>query len=760
MHHMRGLVRNAGRKALRALEAQHTTASSRACVCRVQLVDVNGERRNVALLHPGALLRMVNGMTPSEALRALEGIAQQLGSASHKTPADAAASPKTDVGSLETAFDADVAIPQLYVKDEVRDACAEVQRRHNRFMAKLRGRLLSSDPVAVEEALQRWLKKSPRDLDDAETAEYNGMVESLAATDATAAIALAIHPHLPSLSAAASTALAALVQLHTSAAVHAFLETFAGKDESVSSASDSCATQLAVRLRRELDKTQSNEPQPASMPADVAPQEPTLGIGALLSEATHFFIDPGVVFPTEPASIQAWANQFLSPDMLPVNRAAAVLEQVRQRRLQPRRVAMDSLSVWTLTDLERPWLRFALQSSAPRECAKGDICVSAAYQLALKDAKRNLVDNRLLHVYAGALARGDISPLDDSFAAYLEECGECHGTDISERPSIIRFTLPRVPDGVPLLRALHDLAPKCSYWRALLDHLAETCVRASTAPMGEVKVEVQLPPVHECVAAAAAGEVQLPTIPVLYEDEDVLVVDKPAGLATSRHGLSCTQLGTPTTDLISVLLATERAGALARGVFRQGQVHRLDVETSGCLLIAKSEVAADSLRHQIGTSAAFSHHSKIYHALCVVLEPSLRHVRLHDDIIDAADPKIRTRYRVIHFFPKHRVVWVECRIQQGKKHQVRRHLASRGFPILADVEHGGAVCCQSMMSRIALHAHSLSFIHPVTADPMIVVAPLPEDFRRCLALLGGTEAYQQETASTMQSEQSCGRNTG
>ncbi|CAJ1993327.1 RNA pseudouridylate synthase / RluA [Leishmania donovani] len=738
MHHVRGLVRHAGRKVLRALEARQTTTLPQACLCRVELVDVNGERQAVTLLHPGALLTMVKGMTPSQALRALEDIAQQLDTPAQTTSAGATSSTKIDEGSSRAVLGTEHAIPQLYVKDQVHGTCTEVQRRQCRFIAKVRGRFVSSDPAAVEGALHGWLQKSPGDLDDVEAAQYNGMVESLAATDTAAAIALAINPSLPSLSAAASAALASLVQLHTPAAVHAFLESFAGKDESATSASDSCATQLAMRLRRELGKAQSNESRPAVSSAGVAAQRPGHGMGALLREATHFSIDPGVVFPAEPASIQAWANQFVSPDMLPVSRAAAVLKQVRQRRLQPRRVAMDSLSVWTLTDLERPWLRFALESSAQAQCARGDTYVSAAYQLALKDPKRNLVDNRLLHTYARALARGDISPLDDSFAAYLEECGECHDTAASERPSIIRFTLSSVPDGVPLLRALHDLAPKCSYWRTLLDHLADSCVRVSTAPMSEVKVEVRLPCVHECVAAATAAEVKLPIIPVLYEDDDVLVVDKPAGLATSRHGLSCTQLGTPTTDLISVLLATDRVGALARGIFRQGQVHRLDAETSGCLLIAKSDVAADSLRHQLGTSAAFSHHSKIYHALCVVLEPSLRNVRLHDDIIDAADPKIRTRYRVIRFFPKHRVAWVECRIQQGKKHQIRRHLASRGLPILADLEHGGAVCCQSMISRVALHAHSLSFIHPVTADPITAAAPLPADFRRCLSLLRDT----------------------
>ncbi|KAK7200940.1 RNA pseudouridylate synthase [Novymonas esmeraldas] len=734
MHHVRGLVRHAGRRALRTLEAPPSTLTADSCVRPAQLMDVTGATQRVALLHAGALLKLVGDMPATEALRTVAHVASML-----DTPVLAASAAHSTATAPESR-DGDAC---LYVRDEVHVACSELRCRNRRFIAKVRGRLRSSDAAAVDASLQQWLQRRPGDFSDADVAEYNGMVEALVATDATAAIALAINPSLPRLSANASTALAALVQLHTPAAVHAFLESFASKDEAAASAADTCATQLAVRLRRETS-------QAAAVASDTLTMRPSPPLDALLHEATHFCVDPGVVFPTEPAAIQRWADRFLRPDMLPVSRAAALLELVRRRRLQPRRVMVDSLSVWTLTDLERPWFKDALESPAEGVAPADAASSSTAYQLALKDARRNLVDNRLLHTYAAALARGDVSPLDDSFAAFLEECGEVHTTGAaaaqSELPTSLCFTLSRVPDGVPLLRALLDLAPQCSFWRTLLDHRAAECAQATTAPMGEVHITVQLPTTHECVAAAASGAVPTPSLPVLYEDADVLVVDKPAGLATSRHGLSCTQLGAPTTDLISALLASDRGAAMGR-VFRHGQVHRLDTETSGCVLVAKTEVAADSLRHQMGTSAAFSHQGKIYHALCVVLEPSLRHVRLHDDIVDAADPKVRTRYRVIGFFAKDRVAWVECRIEQGKKHQIRRHLASRGLPILADVVHGGAACCQSMMDRVALHAHSLSFIHPVTAEPTVVVAPLPEDFRRCLDMLRCNDAADNAAAA-------------
>lgn len=732
MHHVRGLVRRSGRQALHALESlQASPASSvQCCVCRVQLLDVRGSCHSTVLLHSGALLKLVKDMSPQSALAAINEVSTLLESHPAPTaPLSGEAAPHMSPQHSSTEEEPLVALPtsaaptpSLYVKDDAAEACAEVQQRQRRFLAKLRGRFCATDGAAVEAVLRAWLATAERGFDDAAVAQYSAMVESLAGVDAAAAVALAINPALPPLSPSASSALAELVQLHTPSAVHAFLESFASRDEAAAAAVDTCATQLAVRLRREAAKATT----------------PTGGAAALLREATSFSVDPGVVYPAEPAAIQSWADQFLRPDMLPADRAAAVLGEVRRRRLQPRRVSMDSLSVWTLTDLERPWLRFALETAATGStAANGTAYVSAAYQLALKDVRRNFVDNRLLRTYAGALARGDISPLDESFSAFVEECGECHSGAGAERPGVLRFALPRVPAGESLRRALHDLAPQSSFWRTLVDHCADTHIRAATAPHGEVLVEVRLPTEHECVAAAAAGLTPVPPIPVLYEDANVMVVDKPAGLATSRHGLSGTQLGYPVTDLISVLLSASGGSGALSHVFRQGQVHRLDVETSGCLLIAKSDTAADSLRHQVGTSAAFSHHSKIYHALCLVLEPSLHHVRLRDDVADAADPKIRTRYRVIRFFPRQRVAWVECRIQQGKRHQIRRHLASRGFPILGDVEHGGAACCQPMMDRVALHAHSLSFVHPVTAEPLTVVAPLPDDFSRCLAILRG-----------------------
>ncbi|CCW68993.1 unnamed protein product [Phytomonas sp. Hart1] len=139
----------------------------------------------------------------------------------------------------------------------------------------------------------------------------------------------------------------------------------------------------------------------------------------------------------------------------------------------------------------------------------------------------------------------------------------------------------------------------------------------------------------------------------------------------------------------------------------------------------------------MGTGAAFSADSKIYLALCVVVEPELTRVLLKGVLRDRAEPAVQTRYRIVKFFTPARLALVECRIQQGKKHQIRRHLASVGMPIVGDVVHGGAACIRPFIRRVALHALSISFVHPKTDAKICVTAPLPDDFQQALKTLNG-----------------------
>ncbi|KEG13259.1 RNA pseudouridylate synthase [Trypanosoma grayi] len=724
MHQVRGLVRRSSAPALRLLEKRIVPHDVTTCFVGAAFVDGEGVRAGVQLLHPSALLQLLEDMPKSEALLSVREAKKAVLASGDAAPPHAALRATSS---------------SLCVKYTTPYTIAELRRRQLRFLAKTEGRLMAHDLPVVEAFTQGLLartnsgqqqhqqqKGEPQHeaFHPEEVVVYRGIVEELARINPPAALALAINRKLPSLGSGASAALAQLVSLDKSAALLSFLEGFAEKDE-MSTASETCATQVAIRLRNKLWELR-----------EASPTDPTKALlGDSLAVACRFNVDPGAVFPTDAGAIQRWSSQFLQDSMWPMERAAVISDIVRRKQLMPRRVSLDCLSSWCLNDLERPWLSGLLgtcQNEAMTNSPMESVYRSAL-ACALKEPKRYLVDSRLLQQYAALLRGGDMEPTHPSFAHFIEECGECH--DDTERPAELSFLL-QVTQGT-VMDALVALAPQCSYWRTLLS-MKQDGNEAFVAPQGHVRVTVKLPRVHECVEAAmrTAGASSSLCLSVLYEDEDLVVFNKPPHMATSRHALSCTQLGDATvTDIVSLVLASPERGRVVRGVFRQGQVHRLDTETSGCLIMAKSDCAATSLRHQMGTSAAYAQNNKVYLALCAVLEPDLSRIPLQGVLRDPLDVKITTRYRVVRFFRQSRVALVECRIQQGKKHQIRRHLATAGLPILQDLDHGGAACCTPVIQRVALHAAALTIVHPRTANVITFVAPLTADFQEAIRQL-------------------------
>lgn len=689
---MKGMVRRVSHTTLRDIEANAQSHDALSTLSTISLIDSGGSTAVARLVHFGNLVAAAENSPAPDALKELRAVKSALATPA-VSPPDA---------------------PVLYVRDGVCATKAEIERRQTRTIWKHEGRLLAANVAEASAFVKDLLAKHQGGAPPTEweVCVFRGLVEELCVRgDAETALALAINPRLPLLNSAASAALAK-VPTTSPAAVRAFLDGFAAKDDQLP-ACETCATQLARRLRREEDSDS---------------QAARENITACMS----FNVDPSSVFPADAVAIQNWASQYITSNMGLEERAESVRQRVRKQKLLPRRMAIDSLSIWCMTDLGRSWVRESIGDVDRHSIHATSPVLAASQQTALsyvlKDPKRNLVDARLLHQYAQLLHRGDILPTCESFPAFLEECGESHGED--ERPVTVSFTMPLPNDVESLHAALRRLAPRCSYWTTLLDHYPERFA-AFAAPFGEVQVEVSLPVGHESVAAASEVSGAMP--PVLFEDDHVIVVDKPAGIATTCHALSSTQAGSATTDLLSLVLKHRPE---MQGCFRQGQVHRLDTMTSGCLIFSKSMAAADSLRHQMGTSGAFSIRRKVYVTLCRVLEPELSRVPLHGEMVDPSDSKVHTRYRILRYSSKNRIAMVECRFQQGKKHQIRRHLASAGLPILADTEHGGACCCTPLIRRVALHAASISFVHPILGEAMCVSAPLPDDFHRALRIFG------------------------
>jgi 23S rRNA pseudouridine1911/1915/1917 synthase len=243
-----------------------------------------------------------------------------------------------------------------------------------------------------------------------------------------------------------------------------------------------------------------------------------------------------------------------------------------------------------------------------------------------------------------------------------------------------------------------------------------------------------LPP--EPIAASAVAEPI--ALDVLHEDEDLIVVDKPAGLVVHPAP------GHPGGTLVNALL--HRCGDLAGigGVLRPGIVHRLDRGTSGVLVAAKRDAAHAAL------AAQFHDHTVLRVYLAIVrgapaveggrVERAIgRHPRDRKrmSVETTAGRRAVTAWRVRERFPARGFALLEVRPETGRTHQIRVHLAASGLPIAGDPVYGRAARAPGgpPLDRPALHAAVLGFTHPRTGERMRFEAPPPADFRAALAWL-------------------------
>jgi 23S rRNA pseudouridine1911/1915/1917 synthase len=232
-------------------------------------------------------------------------------------------------------------------------------------------------------------------------------------------------------------------------------------------------------------------------------------------------------------------------------------------------------------------------------------------------------------------------------------------------------------------------------------------------------------------------------IAVLYEDADLIVIDKPPGLVVHPAP------GHPGGTLVNALL--HHCGSLAGvgGVLRPGIVHRLDRGTSGVLVAAKSDAAHRAL------AAQFHDHSieRVYHALVrgVPREDAgrldlpigrHRHDRKRMSVAARSARDAHTAWRVSRRFPRSDRAWLEVRPETGRTHQIRVHLAAAGLPIVGDPVYGrrGRTPAEMALSHPALHAQRLGFTHPTSGARLGFEAPPPADVAELLADLERREA--------------------
>jgi 23S rRNA pseudouridine1911/1915/1917 synthase len=256
-------------------------------------------------------------------------------------------------------------------------------------------------------------------------------------------------------------------------------------------------------------------------------------------------------------------------------------------------------------------------------------------------------------------------------------------------------------------------------------------------------IAVRVPP-----PAAALPEAEAIELDILYEDDQLIVLNKPAGMVVHPAP------GSHSATLVNALLH-HCAGSLSGigGVKRPGIVHRLDKDTSGIMVAAKTDIAHHAL------SAQFARHTNLraYLAVCrgVPVPPEGEiagrigrspHDRKKMAPVQKGGKIALTRYRVIKRFGMVAAL-VECRLATGRTHQIRVHMASIGHPLVGDSLYGRkhpprtssapaeVKAALAHFPRQALHAWQLGFSHPITHEPLIFQNDLPIDINELISLL-------------------------
>lgn len=316
----------------------------------------------------------------------------------------------------------------------------------------------------------------------------------------------------------------------------------------------------------------------------------------------------------------------------------------------------------------------------------------------------------------------------------------------SQRPRVARLSIPDALDGQRLDKALATLLAEEPYLlsrarlQSLIDHkhiLADgkPILRASQKVKAKDTFVVELPEPE-----SAKPRAQKMDLRIVFEDKDVIVLDKPAGMVA--HPAPGNRDGT----LVNALLAHcgESLSGIG-GVARPGIVHRLDKDTSGLMVVAKNDLAHQGLAAQFADRSLSRTYRAIVHGVPTprvgtVDAPIGRHVRDRKKMAITAKGRVAvTHYEVIEAFGALASL-VECSLETGRTHQIRVHLAHIKHPVLGDPIYGlrgGLKKGIPPFPRQALHAVGLRFIHPRTGKVVKFSSELPEDMLRALTELEG-----------------------
>ncbi|MFE8595979.1 RluA family pseudouridine synthase [Archangium violaceum] len=304
-----------------------------------------------------------------------------------------------------------------------------------------------------------------------------------------------------------------------------------------------------------------------------------------------------------------------------------------------------------------------------------------------------------------------------------------------------KISVPREAAGERLDKFLSAHVPGLSLERArTLIEKGHVLIRGKKCQMsrklwGGEEIELSRPPPRAPTRAAVSRSAEGPELPVLHDDASMVIVNKPADLVVEPAGGSVPS--------VVELLAARLPPFDVEGVAQPGVVHRLDRETSGCLVLARTDEAVAAL------DRAFQEKRVDKRYWAIVLGETPERDRLEGPYgRDPRNPRLFTakvhsaRRAALSYEVRERLkgaTLVEVKLETGRTHQIRVQMSEAGYPVLADSLYGPEEArkhpAAKEIGRHALHAVRLSLPSPATGSVVSVEAPLPEDFQRALTML-------------------------
>ena len=298
-----------------------------------------------------------------------------------------------------------------------------------------------------------------------------------------------------------------------------------------------------------------------------------------------------------------------------------------------------------------------------------------------------------------------------------------------------------IPDGLNNERVDAALARLLGISRSTIVELIEAGdVKHHGKPLGKSdrvntddQIELLMPPQK---MAPELTPTPIDGLDVVYNDENIIVINKPAGVAAHPSP------GWKGATVIGAVIAAGYTVTTSGAAERQGVVHRLDVGTTGLMVIAKDETSYSNLKDQFRDRTV----KKVYHALVqghmdpaegTIDAPIDRHPKedYRFAVVLNGKPSV-THYKTLEYFPA--VSLVEIELETGRTHQIRVHFAALHHPLAGDMTYGAdhTIATRLELTRPWLHAKEIRFNHPITGSPLAFSCDYPAELTRTLTLLG------------------------